>query len=662
MTTRQGRAFSSQIAVSLILVAGFGLRLVGLPDQEMWPDEGYTVYFATLPAAQLLRETALDTHPPGYYLVMKAWTHLAGWDPVAVRSLSALLGIVAVSLVYRLGLDLLERRAALVASLLAATSALLVWHSGEARMYPLQLTTVLLASVLAVRVARGETRYVPWYALALTAALYTHYFALLALAAHLTYWLFFAFRSSRRVAGAGLLGVVLAGTAFSPWGWYAGQRLVISIPGKVLVERGQSLEANDYFGGLLRTAVGGYPGALATDGWGGALALLLAVLAVTGIYHLGRSAEDPSARLTAVALGTWMAIPLVGGYLVNLRFPFSGYVRQILFVVPLLYLAAASGIVALPDLLKVREAAPWARRGLVLLPVVVLVGGALPGLLDMANPGRYYLRQSKESYSRLVSRVASLARRGDALLVEFPWQIGYFRSYAPSHSLWEYYPPLAVWGSNQAAMESGLDQIMNDHPRLWYPFYHGLPLTMGTKIEPYLDQSQFPALEEWYESTQLLLYASRGWQGDAEEVPCGCGFAEAEIGLRGYAVHGVNPSPGEVVGITLWWQAAEPPTRRYKVFIHLFAASGSVVAQRDAEPVGWSRRTDSWLAGEVVVDRHGLLLPADLPPGPYELRAGLYDSESGERLPIGPGEDSVSLGFIEVRGRLPGPDAVALGT
>ena len=42
----------------------------------------------------------------------------------------------------------------------------------------------------------------------------------------------------------------------------------------------------------------------------------------------------------------------------------------------------------------------------------------------------------------------------------------------------------------------------------------------------------------------------------------------------------------------------------------------------------------AWTEGVDVVDRHGILLPGDLPAGAYRLLIGLYDPASGARLPV----------------------------
>jgi hypothetical protein len=90
------------------------------------------------------------------------------------------------------------------------------------------------------------------------------------------------------------------------------------------------------------------------------------------------------------------------------------------------------------------------------------------------------------------------------------------------------------------------------------------------------------------------------------------------------------------------------------VFVHLVEVEGQLAAQRDSEPVGGSRPTSTWAVGEPIKDRVGLLLPADVPPGLYELVVGMYDPATLERLPVRDADgnvagDSILLGPVEVR-------------
>jgi hypothetical protein len=99
---------------------------------------------------------------------------------------------------------------------------------------------------------------------------------------------------------------------------------------------------------------------------------------------------------------------------------------------------------------------------------------------------------------------------------------------------------------------------------------------------------------------------------------------------------------GVTVPITLTWQAGGPTTRNWKVFVHIFDTAGVKRTQEDGYPMDGQALSSSWQANEVIVDVHNVPLPADLPDGDYTVRLGLYDEETGERLPCG-GGDSIIL-------------------
>lgn len=90
---------------------------------------------------------------------------------------------------------------------------------------------------------------------------------------------------------------------------------------------------------------------------------------------------------------------------------------------------------------------------------------------------------------------------------------------------------------------------------------------------------------------------------------------------------------GQSVALELVWRAAATPERSYKVSLQLVDEAGRIAAQHDAVPAGWARPTTGWLPGEVVLDRHELLLPDDLAPGPHRLLVVVYDPDSLARLP-----------------------------
>src|SRR5205823_5685230 len=111
----------------------------------------------------------------------------------------------------------------------------------------------------------------------------------------------------------------------------------------------------------------------------------------------------------------------------------------------------------------------------------------------------------------------------------------------------------------------------------------------------------------------------------------GDGFA-----LAGYDLSRDRIRPGDEAVVTLDWQALQATTRSYHVFVHLLDPQNHVVAQWDGVPRDWTYPTSAWLPGEYVVDTYRLKLPPQTPPESLTLEAGLYDVDSGQRLPVTP--------------------------
>jgi len=86
--------------------------------------------------------------------------------------------------------------------------------------------------------------------------------------------------------------------------------------------------------------------------------------------------------------------------------------------------------------------------------------------------------------------------------------------------------------------------------------------------------------------------------------------------------------------LTLFWEATQPVSTRYKVFCHLLDAAGNIVGQRDSEPGGGLRLTSDWPPQQLIPDNYGLLIPPGTPAGRYALRVGMYGLDDGMRLPV----------------------------
>jgi hypothetical protein len=129
-----------------------------------------------------------------------------------------------------------------------------------------------------------------------------------------------------------------------------------------------------------------------------------------------------------------------------------------------------------------------------------------------------------------------------------------------------------------------------------------------------------------------------GWSATAlPDHPLEATFGEAAR-LLGYSLDADVVAPGDDASLTLYWQALAPLANDYTVFTHLLGdphpATGSpVLTGQDSQPDGGHFPTTAWQPGQVILDVHPLAIPGDIPPGEYQLEAGLYLLATLARLP-----------------------------
>ncbi len=165
-----------------VIALAYGIRLYHYKNISMSLYEGDTVYVARLPWRTVLGlEGAYSAHPPLYFVAVKLVT-LAVPEVAAGRLLSVVAGTLTVAVLYGLVTRLVNRPAALSASLVLAVSPLHVWYSQEARMYaPAMLLVAVSYLALVAFYQEGASQWVGAYAVALLLAMSVDYSALNAL-------------------------------------------------------------------------------------------------------------------------------------------------------------------------------------------------------------------------------------------------------------------------------------------------------------------------------------------------------------------------------------------------------------------------------------------------------------------------------------------------
>ncbi|HEU4322663.1 MAG TPA: hypothetical protein VFS21_05895 [Roseiflexaceae bacterium] len=119
--------------------------------------------------------------------------------------------------------------------------------------------------------------------------------------------------------------------------------------------------------------------------------------------------------------------------------------------------------------------------------------------------------------------------------------------------------------------------------------------------------------------------------------------------LRGWQA--AKAQPGEALTVTLMWHARGRQNRDWSVFLHLIDSQENILAEDNGPPASGVFPMTQWVAGDWIEDPRRLVLPPDLAPGVYTLRAGLWDQN-------GTGERAAQY---NQRGRLAG-DLLILGT
>jgi mannosyltransferase len=184
------------LVLSLFTLLALGLRLFRLDFRSLWLDEAYSLTLASAPWPDIWHGAMLDIHPPLFHFLLGAWVRLAGTSEFSLRLLPALFGALLVPVVFGLARLTINRTAAWWAAGLVAASPYFIEISRQARMP--SLLALLAAGSLYFFWQWFETRdfkHTLGYWLCTLAALYTHYFSGLVLAAE---WIFLAIAAGPR--------------------------------------------------------------------------------------------------------------------------------------------------------------------------------------------------------------------------------------------------------------------------------------------------------------------------------------------------------------------------------------------------------------------------------------------------------------------------------
>lgn len=633
------RQVGLRLGILLLLALGVVLRLGRLAWQPLWADEGYSVYFATEAVPRLLWLTAHDIHPPLYYLLLQQWIKV--WttpDPVLLRLFSILLAIPALCLGAALAQMLFNRRRPqLLFLVLLLFNPMYLYYSQEVRMYGLALT-LSMASTLCCwqwagqdKTRKAASRWLAAYVVIATLALYTLYYLAFLLLAHWV-WVNWTLRKQGPSLRRFWLAAGLIALLYLPWVIYTARVLVSYVNDKVRSDQDVAVGPGVYLLRHILAFTGGHlslPAALAFLPW---LALVISMgLLLWSLRDWLLTTGSPLKPSAQTMLWLCFVIPFVAAFLVNCFYPFFpvGGERLLLFVLPYFLLLLAG---ALAELWQPKS---WAGR---------IVGGAgFLLLLTTAAVGVWVFytlpRYPNDDYRPLIRQVVQQGSDADTVLATFPWQVGFWRAYAPQTGLPAAAGPhlqllsdrAVLWGPAVAAR---LDEALA-RGLVWIPTLRSIGSALPIDIDNYLTGRAVNFVHRWSSATTQL----DAWHRPAAltMTPVAVDWGDVKLVSGGVSATTL-PAANYPLEIELHWQS-QATLPAYGVTLRLQSA-GQSWANRDYDKIGTFVTKQ---AGDLLVEQVGLLVPAGLPPGAYQLVIGLVGADQEVRKPIKPTDPAASL-------------------
>ena len=677
----------------VLALAAF-LRFYLLDGQSFWNDEGNSARIAERSLQLITEGAAGDIHPPLYYYLLHIWCGVFGSSEFALRSLSAVLGVLLVGLTFLIGRKAFSVGVGLLAAFLATINPFQIYYSQEARMYLLLAVIGAAATFFLLRLLEDWSRrawgsgirdqgsdrrrsaliidhcsLIILYAL----GLYTHYAFPFVLVTHfliILTWVF-VMPGVEALAGDGQgftnpaeasspnrnnrwhsfiiwIGLVAAGgVLFLPWLPTALRQITTWPSSRVTVDGGQMLLDT------LRLYVAGPTLPTAEATWA---IVICGFFILIGLWNpIGfdeRRAEAHEVLPYSIRLGSivlWWLVPIALIFFFELfkesylKFFIVGSVAFCILLAKGISTAwgMGRGALTMPRELAGQPVASWAWTMVVLTLCAVIA-------LSTINALRNYFFDpafARDDYRGIAQQILQQQRPSDAVILDAANQWEVFTYYYPDGP--QVYPLPRSRPLDQAAVEMELAEIAAQHPRLFVLYWGDREADPQRVIESWLDAHTYKAAEQWINSIRFATYAVPMNLSGTPEVKSGARFGES-ITLDGYALPAAQLQAGDILQIDLFWRTDAPLRERYKVFVHVLDQNGQIVAQTDREPGGGQQPTTNWASNELIVDRYGVLIPADTPPGTYAIEIGLYGFD-GTRLPVNAGGDALIVTDVEVQ-------------
>ncbi len=604
-------------------MVGFILRIWGIGSKGLAYDEAATALMARATLLEIIEFhwVAAFEHPPLWQLVMHLWSNIFGQSESALRFLPAVAGTLVVFLTWlwvrKLWPD--NKLIGLFSAGFVATSPVLVLYSQEARMYSLVLLLAILSLMLTSEIVISIRVMViivfvvvNWFMIGF------HYYSLLLVVIEGIFLsgigLLFL-RSGRFVIWSicsifvSLVPIVLW-MSFSPG--FRDTLSVVTGGAGVPGTTDTVLYIRNIWQDLSFGAIRWQPDAAK---WGVSLIPFVLLGLVTSL--------SKSYRRDAIPWGWLLAMCLFAPLLSSLILSDSLASRYILYVVPIIYIFIAYGIVWLGDRFLVVG----------LLGVLVVLVVSVLGLSYYHGP---YL---KSQYREMAAHLQSYRGSTEGVMLYAPRQHLLAKYYLPDD--WDYYTaphvelpehwPFTAPPIVPEDMDDRIQNYLRVHPALWLVVTAENEVDPGEFIPKYLTAVSYDAgCDDWLD-VQLCKYISPHANKPEFNISLNQPIND-ELVLRDakLSIYGDQDDARHYILTNLNWFAIHKPSVNYRVTLRLLDENENILSQRDRFPIGNLLPPTTWEQGKETNGYMALPIPDVLPSGMYRVVVGIYDPSSGE--------------------------------